>query len=329
MPSHAGGHVATPRSGPRRSIVIPVYKNEANISSLADALQKLIPLIGGNLEIVFVIDGSPDRSAELLLQVCKQLPCKYTVAFHSRNFGSFTAIRTGLELAKGEHVAAMAADLQEPPELIATFFEILAKDEADVVFGQRRTRADSVVRRITSSLFWATYRRLVLPDIPPGGVDIFACNRNVRDAVLSFSEPNSSLVGQLFWVGYRRSFVPYDRQKRLSGRSGWSTPRLIRYMMDSIISFSDAPILFVLWFGLLGVSISIVLGATTLIGRVLGYVTEPGYTTLLLAVLFFGSSVLAVQGLLGCYLWRSFENTKRRPLRFISRIVSNSMDEVR
>ena len=270
-----------------------------------------------------MIDGSPDDSAERLIDARKRLPCRSKIVFHSRNFGSFTAIRTGLELSGGDHFAAMAADLQEPPDLIISFFERLEKDEADIIFGQRVGRRDPPLRALVSNPFWWTYRRLVLPDIPRGGVDLFACNRRVRDEILQIAEPNSSLIAQLFWLGFRRSFVPYVRRRRAHGRSGWSFSRRLRYMMDSICSFSDAPIQFVLGLGLFGCAMSIVLGVTTFFARLAGLIPEPGYASLFLVILFFGSAILVAQGIVGSYVWRAFENTKRRPLRIIARVISD------
>lgn len=316
-------HQSSVGTTPLYTLVIPVYRNAENIADLNTALIDLCGRLGPGLEIIFVIDGSPDNSATLLVEARKRLPCRSKIVFHSRNFGSFGAIRTGLELGSGEYFAAMAADLQEPPELILTFFDRLARNEADVVFGQRTGRDDPLFRRLASDLFWWTYRRLVLPDIPKGGVDLFGCTRRVRDEILQISEPNGSLIAQLFWVGFRRSFVPYARRRRMQGKSAWNTSRRIRYMMDSIFSFSDAPIMFVLFLGILGCAVSVILGVFVLISRLLGFIEEPGYATILLAILFFGSAILVAQGIIGSYLWRAFENTKKRPLRIISHIISD------
>lgn len=309
------------------SIVVPIYRNEANIPALITALEGLYCSLAGDLEVVFVVDGSPDQSGARLIEA------KYAFAsiivFHSRNFGAFTAIRTGMEYASGNYIAAMAADLQEPPELILKFFQILAADTADVVFGQRIGRHDPLGRRLLSQSFWAFYRRFVLPEMPRGGVDIFGCNRQVLEAILQISEPNSSLIAQLFWVGFRRQFVHYRRREREHGKSAWSFARRFRYMMDSIFSFSDLPILLVLWLGLGGCVISLAFGIFTAVARALGYIQVPGYASLAILIAFFASLLLAVQGILGCYLWRALENTKHRPLRLVSRtVVSSSGDDV-
>ncbi|WP_210319250.1 glycosyltransferase family 2 protein [Aureimonas glaciei] len=321
-PADLGLAVPLINLAPRRSLIIPIYRNEENIDDLIEVLSGF-SRDPGDIEIIFVIDGSPDRSGKMIEGRLAELGCPATVIYHSRNFGSFTAIRTGLELARGEMIAVMAADLQEPPELIRTFFGLLESDEGDIAFGQRSGRHDSVLQNVLSNSFWWLYRKMVIRDIPKGGVDIFACNRAVADSVLEIHEPNSSLVAQLFWVGYRRVFVPYERRPRLKGTSAWNFSRRLRYMMDSIFSFSDLPILAVLWIGILGCVLSLIFAVVVLMGRLFGLITEPGYTALALLIVFMGSSTLAVQGVIGSYLWRTFENTKRRPLRVIQQIVRN------
>lgn len=306
----------------RRSLVVPVYRNEENIDDLVLALNGLNVRVR-DLEVIFVIDGSPDRSGELLLAKRSLMQFHAKFIFHSRNFGAFTAIRTGMEMADGEMVAIMAADLQEPPELIESLFQLLEEGRADVVFGQRTGRNDSAIRDFLSNCFWSLYRKLVIPEVPKGGVDIFGCNRQVANTVLQIEEPNSSLVAQLFWVGFRRDFVPYERRRRQKGEGSWSFSRRVRYMMDSIFSFSDLPILFVLWFGVIGCLISLATGLAIALARLTGIVSEPGYAALAVLITFTASASLAVQGILGSYLWRTFENTKRRPLRIIARNVSH------
>lgn len=308
----------------RHSLVIPVYRNAENVPSLVEALERMASKIDGYFEVVFVIDGSPDDSGAMLMERAGEFSFAYKIIFHSRNFGSFAAVRTGLEHATGDVIAVMAADLQEPPELVHDFFRILAADEADVVFGQRTGRDDPYISQKLSEIFWGIYRRHVIRDIPPGGVDIFACNRAVIHEILKIVEPNSSLIAQLFWVGFRRKFVPYVRRRREHGVSAWNLSRRLRYMMDSILAFSDLPIMIALWLGILGCSISVVMSIITAVARFTGVIHEAGYASLFILIMFFGSLILAVQGILGCYTWRTAENTKRRPLSIVSHIVDSS-----
>ena len=301
-----------------KSLIIPIYKNRKNIPSLLIALDELSEHYHNNLEVVFVVDGSPDDSYELLEFAIKKVSyCAQLIAL-SRNFGSFTAIRTGMEAASGEFVAVLAADLQEPPELIKKFFSVLEKDEADIVFGKRTKRNDPWMQKILASIYWAGYRRFIIPEMPAGGVDVFGCNQLVRNAVLSIKEPNSSLIAQLFWVGFRRRFEPYVRRARKEGKSSWGLRKRFRYMMDSILSYSDLPIVVVLWAGALGLALTFLLGGVTILGKVLGFIDVPGYTALVLVNLFFGSALLVTQGIIGSYMWRTFENTKKRPLSIIA-----------
>lgn len=300
------------------SLIIPVYKNEANIVSLLAALANLRQAVGKDFEVVFVVDGSPDRSYEMLEAALPQQIYRSQLIALSRNFGAFAAIRSGLMMAQGRYFAVMAADLQEPPHLIIDFFDCLRKDAADVVFGQRLSRSDGLSGHF-SQMYWGFYRRFVIPGIPSGGVDIFACNAMVRDALMEMRELNTSLIGQLFWVGYRRCFIPYERQARREGKSAWKLSRKLRYLLDSFFSFSDIPIIILMVVGILGIVISIILWFTILLLRLFGDIVVPGYTPIVLILLGLGSVIITGQGILGGYLWRTLQNTMERPMALISK----------
>ena len=240
----------------------------------------------------------------------------------SRHFGSFAAIRVGLQHATGPYFAVMAADLQEPPELAIEFFRVLATGDHDVVVGTRTDRADPILTRATSALFWAVYRRYVMPSIPRGGIDVFGCNQTVRDYLLGCEESNSSLVALLFWLGFRRHDVAYARRRRPHGRSAWTRRKRARYLADSIFSFSDLPVRLLLRFGLAGVLVSTIFGAVVLVARLANLVDVPGYTPTILTVLFFGGLNSIGLGVIGSYVWRAYENTKRRPSAVIFRDIT-------
>lgn len=297
----------------RHSLIIPVYNNELNIPDLLLALRSLASHVP-DMEVVFVVDGSPDHSWSLLNEALTEQPFPSQLVLLARNFGSFLATRCGLSKAQGEYMAVMAADLQEPPELVAEFFRRLGSGTCDVVVGNREKRDDPSMSRWMSRVYWRWYKRLVLPDIPAGGVDVFACNRKVRDALLHMREHNSSLVAQLFWLGFRRESVSYGRRKREKGKSAWTFRKKFTYMLDSVFAFSDLPIKMLMWLGLGGMGFCLALGLVTLIARIFRLITVPGYTALLLVMLFMFACLLFAQGIIGCYLWRCFENTKQRPL---------------
>ncbi len=304
------------------SLIIPVYRNEASLPSLLDAISGISHSLAEPLEAVFVVDGSPDNSYPVLRAALPKTRFKSQLIVLSRNFGSFAAIRQGLQAASGDYFAVMAADLQEPPELVEQFFNQLKKDEADVVVGTRDSRDDPWISKVSSRIFWSAYRRLVNKDIPPGGVDVFACNRKFLDHLLILDERNSSLVGLLFWLGFRRSVVPYARRARKHGKSAWTFRRKLTYMLDSVFAFSDLPIRLLLVIGGLGIGVAILFGTTVFIVRLLGGVLVPGYAATITAIMFFGGLNAMGLGIIGSYLWRAFANTQRRPLSVVMRSES-------
>jgi polyisoprenyl-phosphate glycosyltransferase len=297
-------------SEPVNSLVVPVYNNASSITALVDAVTHIAASVEGELEAVFVIDGSPDNSQELLLSALAQSHTRAQVIEHARNFGAFSAIRTGMRHARGRYVAVMAADLQEPPELVIEFLARLASGRVDVVAGERASRDDRGDR--ASKLYWRLYRRFVLSEIPPDGVDVFACTAAVRDVVCSLEDVHTSLVAQLFWVGFRRELVPYDRLARV-GESGWSLRRKFRYLSDSVFAFTDLPVRLLWIVGLVGITLGVIIGAIVLIARATGEITVPGYAATILLLVFFLSLNSLGLGIIGSYVWRAYETIKRRP----------------
>jgi glycosyltransferase involved in cell wall biosynthesis len=296
------------------SLIIPVYKNAESLPDLLQALNDLYIKLDKKLEVIFVVDGSPDNSHAILANQLPQMLFLSTLLELSRNFGSFAAIRSGLEAAKGDYFAVMAADLQEPPELIETFFSVLKNDEADVVIGTRKQRNDPALSKLASQTFWFLYRKLIQKDIPAGGVDVFGCNRKFLSQLLSLNESHSNLVSLLFWLGYRRKFIPYARQTRQYGKSAWSLSKKLRYFSDSIFSFTDLPIRILMWLGGAGLIFSLFFAMFILAARIFNFITLPGYTTTLLILLFFTAFNAFCFGVIGSYVWRTFENSKARPL---------------
>lgn len=295
------------------SLVIPVYRNAENVEALLQALGHLHRELEDELEVVFVVDGSPDDSYLRLSASLPKAPFRSQLLLLSRNFGAFSAIRAGLAAGQGDAFAVMAADLQEPPELILEFAKLLRSGQWDVAVGCRTGRADPLGSRIGSALFWGFFRRYIQRGIPTGGVDVFGCTRAVRDHLLLLGENNSSLVGLLFWVGFRRAEVEYVRQQRRAGRSGWTLEKKMRYLMDSIFSFSDLPVRILLSLGLLGLSLSALFAVVVAVAKLEGSIPVPGYAATVLAVTFFGALNCFGLGIIGGYVWRTFENTKGRP----------------
>lgn len=297
-------------SAPINSLIVPVYRNADSISALVAAIEQIEQQIEGDLETIFVIDGSPDDSRERLTQALTSSDLRAQIVDHSRNFGSFAAIRTGMRMAKGSYVAVMAADLQEPPELVIEFLRELATGEIDVVAGERASRNDR--GDIASKLYWRLYKRFILKAIPPDGVDVFACTAAVRDVVCSLESVHTSLVTQLFWVGYRRRLIPYDRRPR-PGQSGWTLRRKLRYLSDSVFAFTDLPVRLLWVLGITGMTLGSIIGVIVLIARLTNTITVPGYAATILILTFFASLNLIGLGIIGSYVWRAYETVKGRP----------------
>ncbi|WP_308281558.1 glycosyltransferase family 2 protein [Cellulomonas sp. PS-H5] len=299
---------------PEFSVVIPVYGNEATLGAVIERLEGVAGRLPGPLEAVFVVDGSPDGSLLVLERLLPEAKIAGQIVVHSRNFGSFPAIRTGLAAARGRYIGVMAADLQEPPELMEEFFDVLRSGDADIAIGRRESRADPAVSSFLSRAFWGSYRRLINPAIPRGGVDVFGCTREVAGHLLSLGEAHSSLVGLLYWVGFRRTEVPYSRVPRSEGRSGWTLRKRVRYMLDSVFSFTDIPISLLSTVGFLGAITTALVGVVVFISWLTGNIDEIGYTPLMLVMLFSTFVLLSGLGVVGSYVWRTYENSKSRPV---------------
>lgn len=301
------------------SLIIPVYQNEYSIAALLVAISEINRQMAGAFEAVFVVDGSPDRSLELLVAALPGCQFRAQLIALSRNFGSFQAITAGLANARGEYLGVMAADLQEPPELALDFRRMLASGQYDVVVGTRAKRDDPWARRLLAAIFWGAYRRLVQREVPAGGVDVFACTRAFAAELLRLKERNTTLVGLIFWLGFRRGEVKYERRARQHGQSAWSFRRRLRYLLDSTFAFSDLPVRLMSLLGGLGIALSLSLGLIVLVAKLAGEIEVPGYTATALLIMFFGGLNSLGIGLLGEYVWRTFENTKSRPHYVIAR----------
>jgi hypothetical protein len=156
-----------------------------------------------------------------------------------------------------------------------------------------------------------------MPEIPKGGVDVFACTRRVRDELLAMREAHSSLIGQLFWLGYKRAELPYARRAREFGRSAWTLRKKLKYLMDNVFAFSDLPVRLLSIVGFVGVAVAVVLGMLVLVGKLSGAIDIPGYAATAIMVMFFGGLNTFGLGLIGSYVWRTYENTKQRPLALV------------
>jgi glycosyltransferase involved in cell wall biosynthesis len=295
------------------SIVVPVYKNEGSIEHLLKRINEVSTAVTGSVEAVFVVDGSPDKSLETLRSSLPRDGFDAKVLLLSRNFGAFSAIRAGLREARGDATVVMAADLQEPTSLILDMLGIVQRDEADVAVGVRQSRKDGVVSRTLSAVFWKVFNRVSSLELPRGGVDIFALSRSARETLNSFEESSTSLIGLIYWMGFRRQEVPYHRVERQVGKSSWSLQKRINYAKDSITAFSEFPLSVFLWSGVIGAVVSLVFAFIGAFQYIFTSDHQSQREITAIGLLFVASYLMAGLGIIGTYLWRLAENVRNRP----------------
>ena len=302
----------------RYSVVVPIYGNRGSLAALVDRLLALDESRGGGVEGVFVVDGSPDDSLEVLREILARSSLEAQVLSHSRNFGSASAVRSGLAVARGDYIAVMAADLQEPAEVVESFFDLLEADECDIALGQRIGRDDPAKPAAMAYVYWRFYQRFINREIPTGGVDVFGCTRRIAERIVSFPETHTSLIALLYWLGYRRSYVQYRRHARHSGTSAWTFRRKVRLLYDSIFAFTDLPIILLQVIGFAGTLFSFLIAVVVFVGWLLGAIKQPGYTPIMIAIAGSTSALLLGLGVVGSYVWRTYENSKNRPLELVA-----------
>ena len=295
------------------TIIIPVYNNADTLDALLADLDVLQKDFRDELEIIFVIDGSNDKSGTILEESLKLKNRNRKVIHLSRNFGSFEAIRCGMKYSRGRYLVVKSADLQEPKHLIQDFYGLLTSGNVDIVFGRRLSRNDGFITNVFSKIYWKAYRKFINAEIPVGGIDIFGCTSKVSKLISQFSEKNSSLLGLLYWIGFKRGYVDYERKKGLNRKSAWSISKKFKYAFDSIFSFTGMPIVAIQIIGLFGILFSVIISLIIIVLRLNGKILVPGYTALMIVILFSMSAILTAVGIVGSYAWRAFENTKQRP----------------
>jgi dolichol-phosphate mannosyltransferase len=304
------------------SVVVPVYGNASDLRALHERLSAAIATVPElDSELVFVDDGSPDDSFAVLEALAAE-DTRVRVLGLSRNFGSNAAILAGLAEARGDAVMTLAADLQDPPELVGPLTAAW-REGAQVVLAVRRKRDDPLASRLLAWAFNRLFRLLVFPQFPRGGFDLVLLDRPVVNAILAMPEKNSYLFGQVLWVGFRRATVLYDRAARRSGRSRWTLWRKVKYFIDAFTAFSYLPVRVASVLGLLLACLGFAYAALMIVLRLRGDIVEPrGFSALLVVILVTSGAQLVVAGLTGEYLWRVLEEVRPRPPYVVARRVN-------
>ena len=303
------------------SVVVPVYHNQETLQELHTRLTATCAaIVPDAYELIFVNDGSGDRSWELLHHIASTDPHVRAISL-SRNFGSQAAILAGLAHATGARVAMIAADLQEPPELISDLYKACDAG-AEIALASRSTRGDPWTTKQFARIFYALLRRFALPEMPVGGFDCFVASRRVGQMLLDHARPNVYLPGELLWLGFPRIVVPYDRLARPAGTSMWTFWKKFRFLIDSFVAFSYAPIRITSSLGLLFAIAGFLYAIVILSLRITSGFPVEGWASLAVIVLILGGVQLIVLGTLGESVWRTLDTGRNRPLYIVNKVIN-------
>lgn len=294
------------------SIIVPVYYNQDNLLPLyADLKEKVLTKLDTEYELIFVDDGSKDKSYEVMKDLAK-VDKNIKLVKLSRNFGEHSALLAGLSQCAGDCAVRKAADLQEPSEVILEMIKKY-KEGNKVVLAVRADREEPVTQKVFSNLYAFLMRKLALHNMPKGGFDTFLIDRQVIDVVVKMQESNTSLMSQILWAGFETATVPYVRKKREIGKSRWTLSKKIKLVYDSLLSFSYFPIKLITIAGFLSFLIAIILLIVIVYKRMTGIIDVEGYTSIIMIMLMgFGIIMLSI-GILGEYLWRTYDAARNRP----------------
>lgn len=294
------------------SVVIACYLDAQAIPIMYQRTTTVVKKIGVDYEIIFVNDCSPDNTREVLAKLA-DVDKKVIVINHTRNFGSQSAFTSGMRIARGDAVVILDGDLQDPPELIEQFFQKWQEGYA-VVYGVRVKRKGALTLRLLYKLFYRVFRATSYVSIPVDAGDFSLLDRRVVDALNNLPENNRYLRGLRAWVGFRQIGVPYVRPERMFGRTTNSFLSNLQWAKKAIFSFSYKPLDFIIWLSFATVGISAILATYQSLSRILNpAASPPGYTTLIILILFIGGIQLLCLGIIGSYLGHIYDEVKHRP----------------
>lgn len=318
LPRLSAAHQSRP--APRLSVVVPAFNEQEVIAETHRRLRAAcVAVVGGDFEIVYVDDGSRDRTWAMLNDIAAQDANVVAVGL-SRNFGHQLALSAGLELCRGERILMIDADLQDPPELLG---EMMAKIDAgaDIVYGKRTERlGETAFKRGTAAAFYRLLDRLTDVDIPTDTGDFRLVTRQVLEALRQLPESHRFVRGLFAWLGFNQVALPYVRQERFAGETKYPLKRMLRLAIDAITGFSTVPLRAALWLAIVGFVVALGVGAYA-IGSWLFFDTVRGWASIVGVTALFASAQLLCLGILGEYIGRMFMQSKGRPLAIVREVV--------
>jgi len=301
------------------SVIIPIYNEETNIGELYRRLLSVLEPMAfpGGFELIFINDGSRDQSLPLLLNLAARDERVRYIDL-SRNFGHQIAVTAGLDRTAGEAVVIIDADLQDPPELIPLLYEKM-RTGYEVVYAKRRSRqGDSAAKKLTARVFYRILASITHISIPVDTGDFRIISRKVVEGLRLMPEQNKFIRGQISWIGYRQTFIEYDRAERAGGETGYTYRKMIRLALDGITAFSDVPLKAATIGGFVVSGLAFMVGIYTLYSRFVTHDYQPGWPSLMVSILFLGGVQLISVGIIGEYMARLSANVRQRPLYLVS-----------
>ena len=318
FPPLPAAHVARP--SPRLSVVVPAYNEQEVIEETHRRLRAACAaVVGEDFEIVYVNDGSRDRTWPMLQEIAARDGHVVAVGL-SRNFGHQLALSAGLELCRGERILMIDADLQDPPELLG---EMMARIDAgaDIVYGKRSERlGETAFKRGTAAAFYRVLDRLTDVDIPTDAGDFRLVTRPVLEALKQLPESHRFVRGLFAWLGFNQVALPYVRQERFAGETKYPLKRMLRLAVDAITGFSTVPLRAALWLAAIGFVVALGVGAYA-VGSWLFFDTVRGWASIVGVIALFASAQLLCLAILGEYIGRMFMQAKGRPLAIVREVV--------
>ena len=296
---------------PELTVIIPCYNEEDVFPHLLDELLKLEEALTFPVYFLFVDDGSTDNTLALIMEVCSTDE-RFACLSLSRNFGHQNAVSAGMRHARGDMVAVIDADLQDPPSVIPAFVEKW-KEGYDVVYGIRKNRKEGLPQRLAYALFYRILKRIANIEVPLDAGDFSLMDRRVVDVINEMPEHNRFIRGLRGWVGFRQTGVAYERAERREGVSKYTFGKLLKLAFDGLISFSTVPLWLAGWMGAISAMLGFCYMLYALICRISGIELPEGWTSTIIVVLFLGGIQLMVLGILGNYIGRMFDEVKNRP----------------
>lgn len=299
---------------PKISIIIPCYFNEENIPHTSKELIENEKNFDSDMqfEYVMVDDGSKDKTYEALLSFKAQYPDKVTLVKLAGNVGSYNAILAGMHHATGDCNVILAADLQDPPEMIPKMVTYWKKGIKFVV-ANRENREEGFGQKLFSNTYHRLIKKYALKNVPTGGFDLVLFDKQLREEVIKINERNTNQIYLLAWLNYDYVNIPYTRRKREIGKSRWTLQKKIKLFIDSFVSFSFAPIRLISIIGLILGIVAFGYGVFIIISRILGDIQVAGWSAMMVTFLFVSAFQMMALGIIGEYVWRALDAARGRP----------------